>query len=45
MLDQQPYIEGMDYVKISPARSGRKYDPLNQEEISVLYDWTDRLGC
>ena len=36
VLDQQPYIEGMDYVKISPARSGRKYDSLNQEEISVL---------
>ena len=36
VLDQQPYIEGMDHVKISPTRSGRKYDPLNQEEISVL---------
>ena len=28
----------MDYVKISPDRSRRKYmyEPLNQEEISVL---------
>ena len=26
----------MNYVKISLARSGKKYDPLNQEEISVL---------
>ena len=26
----------MNYVKISLVRSGKKYDPLNQEEISVL---------
>ena len=34
--DKKPYIEGLDYIKINPARSERKHDPLNQEEISVL---------
>ena len=41
----------MDYIKISPARSTRKYDPLNQEKIRMLrgmigqVSWAANQSC
>ena len=36
MLNQQPYIEGMDYFKISPANM---FDGISSVGSQIVFDW------